>query len=68
MAQTAGPQRIVYLHCGSILCLLCGRNALVTKLFEQDADVRKLRNLYTMKLFFLIKELAQISRCFQIAW
>ena len=33
MAQTAGPQMIVYLHCRSILCLLCGRNALVTKLF-----------------------------------
>ena len=33
--------------------------------FEQDAedaDVRKLRNLYTIKLFFLFKELIQISR------
>ena len=33
MAQTAGPQMIVYLHCGSILCLLCGRNALVASFF-----------------------------------
>ena len=30
--------------------------------FEQDADVRIPQNLYTIKLFFLIKELAQISR------
>ena len=30
--------------------------------FEQDADVRKLRKLYTIKLFFLFKELAQISQ------
>ena len=34
MAQTAGPQMIVYLHCGSILCLLCGRNALVASFFK----------------------------------
>ena len=34
---------------------------LLTK-FEKEADVRKLGNLYTIKLFFLIKELAKISR------
>ena len=44
MAQTAGPQMIVYLHCSSILCLLCSRNALVTMLFV-DQSVKYITNV-----------------------
>ena len=54
MAQTAGPQRIVYLHCSSILCLLYCRNALVYTFFnlvdisveENDEDKLLIGRLY----------------------